>query len=124
MYGTIVWNQFCKSPPLKLLQTWRRVLSPDVIKLSGRCLGGACFLQIPDSELYIYGRLTSVNCVIKKCNTKWRNEGLFGRHFQSPYVRGQIFLQIFVWFFVAESLSEWVFSILKQQDRNETALIS
>ena len=24
------------------------------------------------SELYIYGRLTSVNCVIKKCNTKWR----------------------------------------------------
>ena len=51
-------------------------------------------------------------------------EGLFGRHFQSPYVRGQIFLQIFVWFFVAESLSEWVFSILKQQDRNETAFIS
>ena len=30
-----VGNQFCKSPPLKLLQTWRRVLSPDVIKLSG-----------------------------------------------------------------------------------------
>ena len=51
-------------------------------------------------------------------------EGVFGRHFQSPYVRGQIFLQIFVWFFVAESLLEWVFSILKQQDRNETALIS
>ena len=24
------------------------------------------------SELYIYGRLTSVNYVIKKCNTKWR----------------------------------------------------
>ena len=51
-------------------------------------------------------------------------EGIFGRHFQSSYVRGQIFLQIFVWFFVAESLSEWVFSILKQQDRNETAFIS
>ena len=51
-------------------------------------------------------------------------EGIFGRHFQSPSVRGQIFLQIFVWFFVAESLSEWVFSILKQQDRNETAFIS
>ena len=47
-------------------------------------------------------------------------EGVFGRHFQSPYVRGQIFLQIFV----AESLSEWVFSILRQQDRNETAFIS
>ena len=28
-------------------------------------------------------------------------EGIFGRHFQSPYVRSQIFLQIFVWFFVA-----------------------
>ena len=26
-------------------------------------------------------------------------EGVIGRHFQSPYVRGQIFLQIFVWFF-------------------------
>ena len=51
-------------------------------------------------------------------------EGVFGRHFQSPYVRGQIILQIFVWFFVAESLSEWVFSILRQQDRNETAFIS
>ena len=51
-------------------------------------------------------------------------EGVFGRHFQSHYVRGQIFLQIFVWFFVAESLSEWVFSILRQQDRNETAFIS
>ena len=51
-------------------------------------------------------------------------EGFFGRHFQSPYERGQLFLQIFVWFFVAESLSEWVFSILKQQDRNETAFIS
>ena len=43
---------------------------------------------------------------------------------QGLYVRGQLFLQIFVWFFVAESLSEWVFSILKQQDRNETAFIS
>ena len=51
-------------------------------------------------------------------------EGLFGRHFQSPYMRGQIFLLIFVWFFVAESLSGWVFSTLKQQDRNETAFIS
>ena len=50
-------------------------------------------------------------------------EGIFGRHFQSPYVRGQLFLQIFVWFFVAESLLEWVFSILKQQDRNEAAFI-
>ena len=29
-----IGNQFCKSPPLKLLQRWRRVLSPDVIKLS------------------------------------------------------------------------------------------
>ena len=33
--STPIGNQFCKSPPLKLLQTWRRVLSPDVIKLSG-----------------------------------------------------------------------------------------
>ena len=27
-----IGNQFCKSPPLKWLQRWRRVLSPDVIK--------------------------------------------------------------------------------------------
>ena len=27
---------------------------------------------VSSSELYIYGRLTSVNYVIKKCNTKWR----------------------------------------------------
>ena len=38
-------------------------------------------------------------------------EGVIGRHFQSPYVRGQIFLQIFVWFFVAESLSEWCWGL-------------
>ena len=51
-------------------------------------------------------------------------EGVIGRHFQSPYVRGQIFLQIFVLFFLAGSLPEWVISILKQQDKNETAFIS
>ena len=60
------------------------------------------------SELYIYGRLTSVNL------------GIFGRHFQSPNVRGQIFFQIFV----AGSLSEGVFSILKEQDSNKTSFIS
>ena len=31
-----------------------------------------CSSHVTTSELYIYGRLTSVNCVIKKCNTKWR----------------------------------------------------
>ena len=29
-------------------------------------------IPVSNSELYIYGRLTSVNYVIKKCNTKWR----------------------------------------------------
>ena len=37
-----VGNQFCKSPPLKWLQRWRRVLSPDVIKLSGYCVSNSC----------------------------------------------------------------------------------
>ena len=30
-----IGNQFCKSPPCFLLQRWRRVLSPDIVKLSG-----------------------------------------------------------------------------------------
>ena len=45
--------------------------------------------------------------------------GIFGRHFQSPNVRGQVFFQIFVCFFVAGILSEGVFSILKEQDWNK-----
>ena len=52
------------------------------------------------------------------------NEGIFERHFQSPNVCGQIFFQIFVFFFVAGSLSEGVFSILEEQDRNKTSFIS
>ena len=52
-------------------------------------------------------------------------EGIFGCHFQSPNVRGQIFFQIFVcFFFVAGSLSEGVFSTLKEQKRNKTSFIS
>ena len=38
-------------------------------------IGNPCdvgFVLSEPSELYIYGRLTSVNYVIKKCNTKWR----------------------------------------------------
>ena len=30
-----IGNQFCKSPPCFWLQRWRRVLSPDIVKLSG-----------------------------------------------------------------------------------------
>ena len=29
-----IGNQFCKSPPCFWLQRWRRVLSPDIVKLS------------------------------------------------------------------------------------------
>ena len=52
-------------------------------------------------------------------------KGIFGRHFQSPNLRSQIFFfQIFVcFFFVAGSLSECVFSILKEQDRSKTSFI-
>ena len=41
-------------------------------RLISRLFGCLKCLLLLISELYIYGRLTSVNCVIKKCNTKWR----------------------------------------------------
>ena len=34
-YSSVIGNQFCKSSPFNLLQILRRVLYPDVIKLSG-----------------------------------------------------------------------------------------
>ena len=51
-------------------------------------------------------------------------KGIFGRHFQSPNVRSQIFFSNFCLFFiVAGRLSECVFSILKEQDRSKTSFI-
>ena len=50
-------------------------------------------------------------------------EGIFGCNFQSPNVRGQIFFQIFLCFFLAGSLSEGVFPTLKEQNRNKTSFI-
>ena len=43
-----------------------RVINSEMRKLP------AIYVSVSFSELYIYGRLTSVNCVIKKCSTKWR----------------------------------------------------
>ena len=44
------------------------ILKTTTIKKAGNVMSPL----LVTSELYIYGRLTSVNCVIKKCNTKWR----------------------------------------------------
>ena len=57
-----IGNQFCKSPPLKLLQTWRRVLSPDVIKLSGAYARRRMFSSAGRNGLAKISILTRIKC--------------------------------------------------------------
>ena len=55
---------------LKIMRNYMRMLHYPLQPLSKSDLLMA--YHVWNSELYIYGKLTSVNYVIKKCNTKWR----------------------------------------------------
>ena len=51
-------------------------------------------------------------------------EGIFGRYFEYPNVRGQLFFHSFVFFCGGESFRRLFFSILKEENRNEISSIS
>ena len=68
-----------------------------------------------DTELYNYGRLTSINYVMKSKGKDGRFEGILGRQFQFRNARGYIFFGGTAGGYDSETLYSVVF-ILKEQE--------
>ena len=93
-----IGNQFCKSPPLKLLQTWRRVLSPDVIKLSGQYCSQKTSCQVTQTHVIAFDQ--------------WRAWFLYSE--RKSYVKRDYQTSMFLFWFIKSFSSSRAFYILAQ----------